>query len=106
MGACASLLFTVTQLQTTLASVQELLVQQQKKIQELSQELADSHVSFFYSLKLALRGRINSETLRPGRADFVRIFVASQQASRINKLKKKERRKDKRTNLLRSHSVV
>ncbi|KAF5906739.1 peroxisomal membrane protein PEX14 isoform X2, partial [Clarias magur] len=34
---------TVTQLQTTLASVQELLVQQQKKIQELSQELANSH---------------------------------------------------------------
>ncbi|KAK1801867.1 hypothetical protein P4O66_022498 [Electrophorus voltai] len=33
---------TVTQLQTTLASVQELLVQQQKKIQELSQELASS----------------------------------------------------------------
>ncbi|KAK3547107.1 hypothetical protein QTP86_011765 [Hemibagrus guttatus] len=34
---------TVTQLQTTLASVQELLIQQQKKIQELSQELANSH---------------------------------------------------------------
>uniref|UniRef100_A0A8C5SLN4 Peroxisomal membrane protein PEX14 n=1 Tax=Laticauda laticaudata TaxID=8630 RepID=A0A8C5SLN4_LATLA len=33
---------TVTQLQTTLASVQELLVQQQQKIQELTQELATS----------------------------------------------------------------
>ncbi|XP_014347107.1 peroxisomal membrane protein PEX14 isoform X2 [Latimeria chalumnae] len=33
---------TVTQLQTTLASVQELLVQQQEKIQELTQELAAS----------------------------------------------------------------
>ncbi|XP_067227001.1 peroxisomal membrane protein PEX14 [Chanodichthys erythropterus] len=36
---------TVTQLQTTLASVQELLVQQQKKIQELTQELANSQAS-------------------------------------------------------------
>ncbi|KAL7864933.1 hypothetical protein AOLI_G00163530 [Acnodon oligacanthus] len=36
---------TVTQLQTTLASVQELLVQQQKRIQELSQELANSQAS-------------------------------------------------------------
>ncbi|XP_051947716.1 peroxisomal membrane protein PEX14-like [Xyrauchen texanus] len=36
---------TVTQLQMTLASVQELLVQQQKKIQELSQELANSQSS-------------------------------------------------------------
>lgn len=34
----------VTQLQMTLASVQELLVQQQKKIQELTQELANSQV--------------------------------------------------------------
>nr|XP_060614886.1 peroxisomal membrane protein PEX14 [Anolis sagrei ordinatus] len=33
---------TVTQLQTTLASVQELLLQQQQKIQELTQELAAS----------------------------------------------------------------
>ncbi|XP_060115574.1 peroxisomal membrane protein PEX14 [Heteronotia binoei] len=33
---------TVTQLQTTLASVQELLIQQQQKIQELTQELATS----------------------------------------------------------------
>ncbi|XP_028663661.1 peroxisomal membrane protein PEX14 isoform X1 [Erpetoichthys calabaricus] len=33
---------TVTQLQMTLASVQELLIQQQQKIQELSQELAAS----------------------------------------------------------------
>ncbi|XP_053136739.1 peroxisomal membrane protein PEX14 isoform X2 [Hemicordylus capensis] len=33
---------TVTQLQTTLASVQELLIQQQQKIQELTQELAAS----------------------------------------------------------------
>ncbi|KAJ6656805.1 hypothetical protein lerEdw1_003136 [Lerista edwardsae] len=33
---------TVTQLQTTIASVQELLVQQQQKIQELTQELAAS----------------------------------------------------------------
>ncbi|KAJ7306361.1 hypothetical protein JRQ81_009705, partial [Phrynocephalus forsythii] len=33
---------TVTQLQTTLASVQDLLLQQQQKIQELSQELAAS----------------------------------------------------------------
>ncbi|ETE63244.1 Peroxisomal membrane protein PEX14, partial [Ophiophagus hannah] len=33
---------TVTQLQTTLASVQELLVQQQQRIQELTQELATS----------------------------------------------------------------
>ncbi|XP_026542243.1 peroxisomal membrane protein PEX14, partial [Notechis scutatus] len=33
---------TVTQLQTTLASVQELLVQQQQKIQDLTQELATS----------------------------------------------------------------
>ncbi|XP_044301293.1 peroxisomal membrane protein PEX14 isoform X2 [Varanus komodoensis] len=37
-----SLTQTVTQLQTTLASVQELLVQQQQKIQELTQELATS----------------------------------------------------------------
>ncbi|XP_065141662.1 peroxisomal membrane protein PEX14 [Paramisgurnus dabryanus] len=36
---------TVTQLQMTLNSVQELLVQQQKKIQELSQELANSQAS-------------------------------------------------------------
>ncbi|XP_076874611.1 LOW QUALITY PROTEIN: peroxisomal membrane protein PEX14 [Brachyhypopomus gauderio] len=36
---------TVTQLQTTLASVQELLVQQQKRIQEMSQELASSQAS-------------------------------------------------------------
>ncbi|XP_016129423.1 peroxisomal membrane protein PEX14-like isoform X2 [Sinocyclocheilus grahami] len=36
---------TVTQLQMTLASVQELLVQQQKKIQELTQELANSQAS-------------------------------------------------------------
>ncbi|XP_056589789.1 peroxisomal membrane protein PEX14 isoform X2 [Triplophysa dalaica] len=36
---------TVTQLQMTLTSVQELLVQQQKKIQELSQELANSQAS-------------------------------------------------------------
>lgn len=49
MRACVCVLFTVTQLQTTLASVQELLIQQQKKIQELSQELANSHVSLFYS---------------------------------------------------------
>ncbi|TRY98478.1 hypothetical protein DNTS_016630 [Danionella cerebrum] len=34
-----------TQLQMTLASVQELLVQQQKKIQELTQELANSQAS-------------------------------------------------------------
>ncbi|KAM3824037.1 peroxisomal membrane protein PEX14 isoform 3-T3 [Vipera latastei] len=33
---------TVTQLQTTLASVQELLIQQQQKIQDLTQELATS----------------------------------------------------------------
>ncbi|XP_066493400.1 peroxisomal membrane protein PEX14 isoform X2 [Tiliqua scincoides] len=33
---------TVTQLQTTIASVQELLIQQQQKIQELTQELAAS----------------------------------------------------------------
>ncbi|XP_053547460.1 peroxisomal membrane protein PEX14 [Bombina bombina] len=36
---------TVTQLQTTLAAVQELLVQQQQKIQELSHELAVSKAS-------------------------------------------------------------
>lgn len=36
---------TVTQLQVTLASVQELLVQQQQKIQELSNELATSQAS-------------------------------------------------------------
>ncbi|XP_029434996.1 peroxisomal membrane protein PEX14 isoform X2 [Rhinatrema bivittatum] len=36
---------TVTQLQVTLASVQELLIQQQQKIQELSQELATSKAS-------------------------------------------------------------
>ncbi|XP_052396477.1 peroxisomal membrane protein PEX14 [Carassius gibelio] len=36
---------TVTQLQMTLASVQELLVEQQKKIQELTQELANSQTS-------------------------------------------------------------
>lgn len=35
---------TVTQLQTTLAAVQELLIQQQQKIQELTQELAASKV--------------------------------------------------------------
>ncbi|XP_077007459.1 peroxisomal membrane protein PEX14 isoform X1 [Tamandua tetradactyla] len=33
---------TVTQLQTTLASVQELLIQQQQKVQELAQELANA----------------------------------------------------------------
>lgn len=38
------LLPTVSQLQQTLASVQELLVQQQQKIQELSQELAAAEV--------------------------------------------------------------
>uniref|UniRef100_A0A8C5PNE3 Peroxisomal membrane protein PEX14 n=1 Tax=Leptobrachium leishanense TaxID=445787 RepID=A0A8C5PNE3_9ANUR len=38
---------TVTQLQTTLAAVQELLVQQQQKIQELTQELAVSKVTAF-----------------------------------------------------------
>lgn len=95
MRACV--LFTVTQLQTTLASVQELLVQQQKKIQELSQELANSHVSFFYFLKLTLQGRINELILCA-----LILFVASQQASRVNKLKKK----DKHTNLLHSHSVI
>uniref|UniRef100_A0A8C9FQG8 Peroxisomal membrane protein PEX14 n=1 Tax=Pavo cristatus TaxID=9049 RepID=A0A8C9FQG8_PAVCR len=36
---------TVTQLQTTLAAVQEMLIQQQQKIQELTQELAASKVS-------------------------------------------------------------
>ncbi|KAJ8257621.1 hypothetical protein GJAV_G00187780 [Gymnothorax javanicus] len=36
---------TVTQLQVTLASVQELLIQQQERIQELSQELASSQGS-------------------------------------------------------------
>ncbi|XP_028850214.1 peroxisomal membrane protein PEX14 isoform X2 [Denticeps clupeoides] len=36
---------TVTQLQMTLASVQELLIQQQKKIQDLTQELAASQAS-------------------------------------------------------------
>ncbi|XP_030078315.1 peroxisomal membrane protein PEX14 isoform X1 [Microcaecilia unicolor] len=36
---------TVTQIQVTLASVQDLLVQQQQKIQELSQELATSKAS-------------------------------------------------------------
>lgn len=35
---------TVSQLQQTLASVQELLIQQQQKIQELSQELATAEV--------------------------------------------------------------
>lgn len=34
----------VTQLQSTLASVQELLLQQQQKVQELTQELAASKV--------------------------------------------------------------
>ncbi|KPP69377.1 hypothetical protein Z043_111875 [Scleropages formosus] len=36
---------TVTQLQATLASVQELLAQQQQRIQELTQELASSEAS-------------------------------------------------------------
>jgi len=35
----------VTQLQTTLAAVQDLLIQQQQKIQDLTQELAASKVS-------------------------------------------------------------
>ncbi|XP_051518144.1 peroxisomal membrane protein PEX14-like [Myxocyprinus asiaticus] len=45
MDMSGTLTQTVTQLQMTLASVQELLVQQQKKIQELSQELANSQAS-------------------------------------------------------------
>lgn len=36
---------TVTQLQQTLVSIQELLVQQQQKIQELSQELSAAEVT-------------------------------------------------------------
>lgn len=39
---CSSL--PVTQLQVTLASVQELLVQQQQKVQELAHELATAKV--------------------------------------------------------------
>lgn len=39
------LVFTVSQLQQTLASIQELLVQQQHKIQELTQELATAEVA-------------------------------------------------------------
>lgn len=37
-------LLPVTQLQTTLASVQELLIQQQQKVQELAHELATAKV--------------------------------------------------------------
>lgn len=36
--------FSVSQLQQTLSSVQELLIQQQQKIQELSQELSTAKV--------------------------------------------------------------
>lgn len=36
---------TVSQLQQTLVSVQELLIQQQQRIQELSQELAAAEVA-------------------------------------------------------------
>lgn len=43
---------TVSQLQQTLASVQELLVQQQQKIQELTQELAAAEVATISSLKM------------------------------------------------------
>ncbi|MEE6525923.1 hypothetical protein FKM82_026245 [Ascaphus truei] len=43
---CCTLCFlAVTQLQLTLAAVQELLIQQQQKIQELSQELTTSKAS-------------------------------------------------------------
>lgn len=40
-----SFCFAVTQLQTTLATVQELLLQHQQRIQELTQELAAAKVS-------------------------------------------------------------
>lgn len=46
----SSRLPTVSQLQQTLASVQELLVQQQQKIQELTQELAAAEVATISSL--------------------------------------------------------
>lgn len=46
-GPCLSLTYailSVTQLQMTLASVQELLLQQQQKVQELAHELATAKV--------------------------------------------------------------
>lgn len=43
-GPVIVLIPTVSQLQQTLASVQELLIQQQQKIQELSQELSTAEV--------------------------------------------------------------
>lgn len=42
--SCVLFIVLVTQLQTTLAAVQELLLQHQQKIQELTQELAASKV--------------------------------------------------------------
>lgn len=39
------LVLTVSQLQQTLVSVQELLIQQQQRIQELSQEVAATEVA-------------------------------------------------------------
>lgn len=46
---------TVSQLQQALVSIQELLVQQQQKIQELSLELSAAEVSLFKYTKTALR---------------------------------------------------
>lgn len=44
---CCSAVSTVSQLQQTLGSIQELLIQQQQRIQELSQELNSAKVYEF-----------------------------------------------------------
>ncbi|XP_030624417.1 peroxisomal membrane protein PEX14 [Chanos chanos] len=58
---------TVTQLQMTLATVQDLLVQQQKRIQELSQELAASEASSATSRML------ESQSISELRAEIVSL---------------------------------
>ncbi|MBN3326193.1 PEX14 protein, partial [Atractosteus spatula] len=77
---------TVTQLQITLASVQELLVQQQQKIQELSQELAASEASS------AANRMLESQSINELKAEIVslkglllsrRQFPASPSAPKI-----------------------
>ncbi|KAJ8016589.1 hypothetical protein DPEC_G00008800 [Dallia pectoralis] len=54
---------TVTQLQQTLATVQELLIQQQQKIQELSQELttSEAHTSNKHILETQAIGELKAE---------------------------------------------
>ncbi|XP_036389884.1 peroxisomal membrane protein PEX14 isoform X1 [Megalops cyprinoides] len=59
---------TVTQLQMTLASVQELLVQQQQRIQELSQELATSEQA-----SSAANRMLESQTISELKAEIVSL---------------------------------